>query len=74
MFPVDVARLEFACGGVATVHGAQRSADTEAALGKIQAVADRASKSVVRQPLDVGNVNAAGEKKVLDQAPDLIIN
>ena len=64
LFPVDIARLELACCGVAAVGAAHRTANTEAALGEVQFASD----AVVVHPLDELGVDAALENEVLDQA------
>src|SRR6266550_1505055 len=50
--PSKVAWLELAGGGVAAVRNPHCAAHTEAAFGKIEAVADNATDTVKRHPLD----------------------
>ena len=49
-FPVEIAGLDLADGGVAAVGAAGGGAHAEAALGKVEAVAHGAAHAVVRDP------------------------
>ena len=59
--PVDVAGLELRDGGVGAVGGAQRRTDTEALLDEVEADPRLAPDAVVRHPLHVAQVDAAGQ-------------
>ena len=48
--PIEVAGLDLADGGVAAVGAADGGAHAEAALSKVEAVADGAADAVVRNP------------------------
>ena len=58
---------------MAAVGDADRAADAEAALGEVQAVADRAADAVVRHPADERGVDAALQDEVLDEPADLVV-
>ena len=66
--PVDVARLHLRGGGVAAVGAADGGAHAEAALGEVEAVADRAPDAVVGHQAHVGLVDAALVDEVLRAA------
>ena len=74
VFPVDVASLELARRRVATVNTANCAAHTEAALGEVEAVTNRASKAVVRVPLDVIGIDAALHNKVFKQVANFVVH
>ena len=50
------------------------AADAEAALGEVQAVADRAADAVVVAPLDEIDVHPSLEDEVLDEVPHLVVD
>ena len=67
-------RLELASGGVPAVGDADRAADAEAALGEVQAVADRRGRCRRTAPSGSSDgVDAALEDQVLDQPADLVV-
>ena len=74
LLPVDIARLELAGGRVAAVGHADGPADSEATLGEIESVADRAANAVIIAPLDEIGVHPPLINKVLDQPADLVVD
>ena len=74
LLPVDIPRLELAGGGVAPVGDADGPADPEAALGEIEAVADRAADPVVVAPLDEIGVHPTLINEVFDEPADLVVD
>ena len=74
VLPVEVAGLDLRGRGVAAVRDADGAADAEAALGEVEAVADRAADAVVLAPLDEVGVHAALHHEVLEQAADLVVD
>ena len=62
-----------AYGGMAAVGAAGGGADSEAALGEVEAVADFAAYAVVLDPLEQGEVDAALEHEVFDEAADGVV-
>ena len=71
--PVEVAGLDLADGGVAAVGAAGGRAHAEAALGKVEAVADGAAHAVVGNPFEQGSIHAALQDEVFDQAADGVV-
>ncbi len=74
VIPVDVAGLELRGGSVATVRIADGTADAEAALSEVQAVADIAADAVVFAPLDEIGGDAALHDEVFDEMADFIVH
>ena len=74
VFPVEVAGFDLRGGGVAAVRDADGATDAEAALGEVEAVADRTADAVVLAPLDEVGVHAALHHEVLEQAADLVVD
>ena len=72
--PIDVADLDLGGGGVAPVGIADRAADTEAALGEVETVADGAANAVVVAPLDEVGGDAALHDKIFDEVADLVVD
>src|SRR6185369_6632402 len=72
--PVDVTRTELAHRGVATVGDADRTADTEAALGEVEPVTGDPANPVVADPADQRRVDPALQDEILDQAADLVVH
>ena len=71
--PIEVAGLDLADGGVAAVGAAGRGAHAEAALSKVEAVADGAADAVVRNPADERSIDAALQDEVFDEAADGVV-
>ena len=71
--PVDVAGLHLGGGAVSAVDTAFGAADTEAAFGEVDGVADAFAHAVVGDPVDVGGVDAALEDEVFDEAADFVV-
>ena len=70
---VDVAGFELGDRRVAAVGAAHRAADAVAAFREVQTVADLTPHAVVRDPLDEGDVHAALQHEILDEAADRIV-
>ena len=72
-FPVEIAGLYLADGGVAAVGAAGSRAHAEAALGKVEPVAHRAAHAVVWNPVEQRVIDAALQDEVFDQPADGVI-
>ena len=72
-FPIEVAGLDLADGGVAAVGAAGRGAHAEAALSKVEAVANGAADAVIRNPADERSIDAALQDEVFNQAADGVV-
>ena len=70
--PIDIARLELRYRGVPTIVRSNRRAHAEAALGKIEAVADGVADAVVLNPPHQRLINAALINQILKQAANWI--
>ena len=73
LFPVDIALLDLAGGRIAAIRHTFGAPNTKAALGKIKAIAHRATDTIIIAPLDVIHIHAALHDKILHQPTDLII-
>lgn len=71
--PVDITGLHLGGGAVAAVDAAFGTSDAEAALGEVDGVADALAHAVVRDPLDVGGIEAALEDEVFDEAANFVV-
>ena len=72
--PIDIARLELGCGGVATVRISHRATHAETALGEIEAIAHIAADAVVLAPLDEIRGDATLHDEILDQVAHFVID
>ena len=72
--PIEIAGGELAYGGVAAVGTACGGSNSEAALGEVEAVADIAADTVVLDPLEQGEVDAALKHEVFDEAADGVVS
>ena len=71
--PIEVAGLDLADGGVAAIGAAGGGAHAEAALSKVEAVADGAADAIVRNPADERGIDAALKNEVFNEAADGVI-
>src|SRR5579871_963242 len=73
LLPVDLSWLQLRNSGMPTVGAANRRAQSEPALGKVEAIANLAPNSVVFNPLQVRLVHASLIDQILHQPADGVI-
>src|SRR5258705_14013163 len=71
--PIEVARFKLARGGVAAVRNPHCAAHTEAAFGEVKPIADDATDTVKRHPLDELGVHTALQNKVFDEPANVVV-
>ena len=72
-FPVEVAGLDLADGGVAAIVAAGCGANAESALGEVEAVANGAAYAVEGDPFEERSVDAALKDAVFDEAANGVV-
>ncbi len=71
--PIDIADAKLAGRGMTAIGSAAGSTYAEAALGKVEAVADGAADAIVIDPFDEAGVDPPLEDKVLNQSADRVV-
>src|SRR5437763_1172195 len=72
--PIEIAGFELGDGGVAAVGAAERGARAESALGEVEAIARAPADAVVVDPAQPGEIAAALQHEVFDQAPNSVVD
>src|SRR4051794_18171356 len=67
--PIEISRLELACGSMTPIRDAHRAANPKAALREVQTVAHCPAYTVVRNPLHKVGINPALKNKVPSNRP-----
>src|SRR5205823_14417394 len=71
--PVDIAGFQLRHGRVPAIRASQRRTYSEASLGEIEAIANRAPDAVVRNPANQRRIHAALINEVLNQPANRIV-
>src|SRR5215472_3344185 len=71
--PIKGAGFKLTGRGVAAIRYADSTADAEAALREIEAIADGAANAIARHPFDEPGIDAALEDEIFKQATDVVV-
>ena len=74
LFPVDIALVDLASGRIAAIRYTFGAPNTKAALGKIKAIAHRATDTIVIAPLNVIYIHATLHDEILHQPANLVVS
>src|SRR5258706_4469647 len=72
--PIEIAGLELAGCRIAAIWNSDRAANSKTPLGEVQAVSDRASDAVVRNPLDEISVHTTLKDEIFEQTANLVVS